>query len=42
MARNSTPCIAFLDTDADDTLTKWMLKLVEEYNDIPGLVSTLK
>jgi len=42
VARNTTPAIVFIDTDADDTLTNWAVKLANEYCDIPAKISNLK
>ncbi|WRT64463.1 uncharacterized protein IL334_001395 [Kwoniella shivajii] len=41
VARNTTPHIVLLENDADDKLTNWVIKLAEEYVDLPVNVSTL-
>ncbi|WVF69440.1 hypothetical protein IAT40_004217 [Kwoniella sp. CBS 6097] len=41
VARNTTPHIVLLENDADDSLTKWVVKLAEEYVDIPVKTSSL-
>ncbi|OCF40862.1 hypothetical protein I317_05312 [Kwoniella heveanensis CBS 569] len=41
VARNTTPHIVLLENDADDSLTKWVVKLAEEYADIPVKTSSL-
>ncbi|WWD00961.1 hypothetical protein V866_007899 [Kwoniella sp. B9012] len=41
VARNTTPHIFLLENDADDNLTKWVVKLAKEYVDIPVNTSSL-
>ncbi|WWC59805.1 uncharacterized protein I303_102367 [Kwoniella dejecticola CBS 10117] len=41
VARNTTPHIFLLENDADDNLTKWVVKLAQEYVDIPVNTSSL-
>ncbi|WVQ98385.1 hypothetical protein IAU59_005508 [Kwoniella sp. CBS 9459] len=42
VARNTTPHIVLLENDADDSLSKWVVKLAKEYADIPVKASILE
>ena len=42
VARNTTPSIFFIDSQADSALTQWVVDLANEYCDIPAEISTLK
>ena len=42
VARNTTPSIFFIDSQADSALTQWVVDLANEYCDIPAGISTLK
>ncbi|CAD6590210.1 MAG: hypothetical protein TREMPRED_005648, partial [Tremellales sp. Tagirdzhanova-0007] len=41
VARNTTPSIFFIDSQADSALTQWVVDLANEYCDIPAEISTL-